>query len=72
MELVKWLLVITMLSKSLDIRVREGNNSIAFIHLGDNCIVFEASTASNGDLMDANRVYWRRVSGDRKRVFATI
>ena len=40
--------------------------------LGDNCIVFENFTASIGDLMVANWVYWRRVSGASKRIFATI
>jgi hypothetical protein len=29
------------------------------IYLGDNCIVFENFTASIGDLMVANLVYWR-------------
>ena len=29
-------------------------------YLGDNCIVFENFTASIGDLMVANWVYWRR------------
>ena len=43
-----------------------------FVHLGDNCIVFENFTASIGDLMVANWVYWRRVSGANKRIFATI
>jgi len=40
--------------------------------LGDNCIVFENFTASIGDLMVANWVYWRRVSGASKWIFATI
>jgi hypothetical protein len=40
--------------------------------LEDNCIVFENFTASIGDLMDANLVYWRRDSGASKRIFATI
>jgi len=31
--------------------------------LGDNCIVFENFTASIGDLMVANWVYWRCISG---------
>ena len=42
------------------------------IYLGDNCIVFENFTASIGDLMVANLVYWRRNSGASKRIFATI
>jgi hypothetical protein len=42
------------------------------LHLGDNCIVFENFTASIGDLMVVNWVYWRRVSGASKRIFATI
>jgi len=29
------------------------------VHLGDNCIVYENYTASIGDLMAANWVYWR-------------
>jgi len=29
-------------------------------YLGDNCIVFDNFTASIGDLMVANWVYWRR------------
>jgi hypothetical protein len=29
------------------------------LYLGDNCIVFENFTASIGDLMVANWVYWR-------------
>jgi hypothetical protein len=41
-------------------------------YLGDNCIVFENFTASIGDLMVANLVYWRRTSGASKRIFATI
>ena len=41
-------------------------------YLGDDCIVFENFTASIGDLMVANWVYWRRVSGASKRIFATI
>jgi hypothetical protein len=38
--------------------------------LGDNCIVFENFTASIGDLMVANLVYWRRIrlSGTVKTV----
>jgi len=40
--------------------------------LGDNCIVFENFTASIGDLMVANWVYWRCDSGASKRIFATI
>jgi len=36
------------------------------IKFGDNCIVFENSTASIGDLMAANWVYWRRVRGFSK------
>jgi hypothetical protein len=40
--------------------------------LGDNCIVFENFTASIGDLMVANCVYWRRVSGASKQIFATL
>ena len=40
--------------------------------LGDNCIVFENFTASIGDLMVANWVYWRHVCGASKRIFATI
>jgi len=40
--------------------------------LGDNYIVFENFTASIGDLMVANWVYWRRASGASKRIFATI
>ena len=40
--------------------------------LGDNCIVFENFTASIGDLMVANWVYYWRVSGASKRIFATI
>jgi len=42
------------------------------MYLGDNCIVFENFTASIGDLMVANWVYWQRVSGASKRIFATI
>ena len=41
-------------------------------YLGDNCIVFENFTASIGDLMVANWVYWGRVSRASKRIFATI
>ena len=41
-------------------------------YLGDNCIVFENFTASIGDLMVANSVYWRCVNGANKRIFATI
>ena len=41
-------------------------------YLGDNCIVLENFTASIGDLMVANWVYWRRASGASKRIFATI
>jgi hypothetical protein len=41
-------------------------------HLGDNCIVFENFTASIVDLMVANWVYWWRVSGAIKWIFATI
>jgi hypothetical protein len=40
--------------------------------LGDNCIVFENFTASIGELMVEDWVYWRRVSGTSKRIFATI
>jgi hypothetical protein len=40
--------------------------------LGDNFIVFENFTASIGHLMIINWVYWRRVSGASKRIFATI
>ena len=41
--------------------------------LGDNyCIVFKNFTASIGDLMAANWVYWRRDPGASKRIFATI
>ena len=41
-------------------------------YVGDNGIVFENFTASIGDLMVANLVYWRSVSGASKRIFATI
>ena len=41
-------------------------------YLGDNCIVFGNFTASIGDLMVANCVYWRHVSRVSKRIFATI
>ena len=41
-------------------------------YLEDNCIVFENFTASIGDLMVANWLYWRRDSGGSKRIFATI
>jgi len=37
------------------------DNTIPKLKLGDNCIVFENFTASIGDLMVANWVYWRRV-----------
>ena len=40
--------------------------------LGDTCIVFENFTASIGDLMVANWVYWRHDSGASKRIFAII
>ena len=40
--------------------------------LGDNCIVFENFMASTGDLMVANWVYWRCISGASKQIFATI
>jgi hypothetical protein len=40
--------------------------------IGDNCIVFENFTASIGDLMAANWVYWRCESVACKRIFATI
>jgi len=40
--------------------------------LGDNCIVFENFTASIGDLMGTNWVYWWRDNGASKRIFATI
>ena len=41
------------------------------MQLGDNCIVFENFRASIGDLMVANRVYWRRVilGKSQKNVF---
>ena len=42
------------------------------IELGDNCIVFENFTTSIVNLMVANWVYWRRVSGASKRIFSTI
>ena len=42
------------------------------LDLGDNCIVFENFMASIGDLMVTNWVYWRRVSGASKRIFATM
>ena len=32
------------------------------VKLGDNCIVFENFTASLGDLMVINWVYWRRIN----------
>jgi hypothetical protein len=41
-------------------------------YLGDNCIVFENFTASIGDLMVANWVYWQHDNGASKRIFATI
>ena len=47
-------------------------NSLQLLYLGDNCIVFENFTASIGDLIVANWVHWRRVSGTSKRIFATI
>ena len=40
------------------------------IYLGDNS-VFEDFTASIGDLMMANWVYWQRVNWASKRIFAT-
>ena len=40
--------------------------------IGDNCIVFENFTASIGDLMVANWVYWRCDSVACKWIFATI
>jgi hypothetical protein len=36
-----------------------------------NGIVFENFTASIGDLMVANRIFWQRDSGACKRIFAT-
>ena len=39
-------------------------------YLGYNCIVFEHFTTSIGDLMVANWVYWRRVSGASKQIFS--
>jgi hypothetical protein len=42
------------------------------IEKGDYCIVFENFTASIGDLMFANGIYWPRVSGISKQTFATI
>jgi hypothetical protein len=41
-------------------------------HLGDNYIVFANFTASIGDLMAANWVYWRRNSGASERIFETM
>jgi hypothetical protein len=38
----------------------------------DKCIVFENFMASIEDLMVANLVYWRLVSGASKQIFATI
>jgi len=38
------------------------------MYLGDNCIVFENFTASIGDLMFTNWVYWRRVGGAIKHI----
>jgi hypothetical protein len=43
-----------------------------YVQLGDNCIVFENFTASIGDLMVANWVYWRIASRASKRIFATM
>ena len=40
--------------------------------LGDNCIVFENFTASIGDLIVSNWVYWRRAIGASKRIFAIM
>ena len=42
------------------------------IKLSDNCIVFENFTASIGELMVANLVYWRHVNGASKWIFKTI
>jgi hypothetical protein len=42
------------------------------VYLGDNCNVFENFTASIGDLMLENWVYWQRDSGTSKRIFVTI
>ena len=43
-----------------------------FCELGDNCIVVENFTASIGNLVITNWVYWQHVSGASKRIFATI
>jgi hypothetical protein len=43
-----------------------------WLKLGVNCIAFENFKASVGDLMVANWVHWRRVSGSSKRIFETI
>ena len=51
---------------------KPGKSLTLIMYLGDNCIVFENFTASIGDLMVANRVYWQRVSGASKQIFATI
>ena len=42
------------------------------VYLGDNYIVFENFTASIGDLMVVNLVYWRCDSGASKRKYATF
>jgi hypothetical protein len=45
------------------------NDITYYIYLGDNCIVFENFTASIGDLMVTNWVYWRRVDNWCHEIF---
>jgi hypothetical protein len=47
-------------------------SSWIIVHLGDNSVVSEDFTASIGDLMVTNWVFWRRDNGASKRIFATI
>ena len=61
-----------MVSTVNGLNVKAINIFAGFLIIGDNCVVFENFTASIGDLMVSNWVYWRRVSGASKRIFATI
>ena len=61
--------------KFCKIKATETKLSMKFVsiaeELGD-CIVFENFTASIGDLMVVNWVYWQYVSGASKRIFVTM
>jgi DNA polymerase III epsilon subunit-like protein len=67
---LSWRHIIGMRGKTHQYKQCKENIHINVRQLRDNCIVFENFTASIRDLMVAKWVYWRRVSGASKRIFA--